>query len=379
MTIAGMENREYFYGFPGLNDNDLEQERNMKNMTKEVKALGAQAAEKPLERLTIERRALTPHDVEIEILYCGICHSDLHAVRDEWGGTTYPIVPGHEIIGKIIRVGEHVTKFKTGDLAGVGCIVDSCRHCDACNEGEEQFCEKGWTVVFNSPDKISGGTTFGGFSESIVVDENYVLHIPEKLDLASAAPVLCAGITVYSPLKHWRAGPGKRVGIVGIGGLGHLAVKIARAMGATVAVFTTSPGKADDARRLGADEVVLSSDAEQMRGTPKLDMILDTVSGKHDVNRYLNLLKTDGSLVLVGLPVKPLEIGAFNVVNGRKSFSGSNIGGIRETQEVLDFCAEHNITAEIELISVRDVNQAFERLENGDVRFRFVVDMKSLK
>jgi uncharacterized zinc-type alcohol dehydrogenase-like protein len=349
----------------------------MENITKEVKAFGARAVDGGLEQMTIKRRAVMAHDVEIEILYCGICHSDLHSVRNEWGGTTYPIVPGHEIVGRVIKTGEGVTKFKVGDLAGVGCIADSCRHCDACDEGEEQFCEEGWTVVFNSPDKISGGTTFGGFSQSIVVDENYVLRVPEKLDPASAAPILCAGITVYSPLKHHKAGADKRVGIIGVGGLGHMAVKIARAMGATVVVFTASPKKIDDAKRLGADEVVHS--LEQMGKTAKLDMILDTVSGKHDVNRYLNLLKTDGSLVLVGLPVEPLEIGAFNVVNGRKSFSGSNIGGIRETQEVLDFCAKHDITAEIELINAQDINEAFGRLEKGDVRYRFVVDMKSLK
>jgi uncharacterized zinc-type alcohol dehydrogenase-like protein len=247
-------------------------------MTKEVKAFGAHAADRQLEQLTINRRIAAPHDVEIEILYCGICHSDLHAVRNEWSNATYPIVPGHEIVGKVTRVGNHVTKFKIGDIAAVGCIVDSCRHCDACEEGEEQYCETGWTLVFNSPDKISGGMTYGGFSENIVVDENYVLHIPEKLDLPSAAPILCAGITVYSPLKHWKTGVGKRVGIIGIGGLGHLAVKIAKAMGATVVVFSTSAKKEDDAKRLGADEFVLSGDAAQMQNTPKLDTILDTVS-----------------------------------------------------------------------------------------------------
>jgi uncharacterized zinc-type alcohol dehydrogenase-like protein len=346
---------------------------------KEVKAFGTHAADKPLEQLTINRRIATPHDVEIEILYCGICHSDLHSVRNEWDSATYPIVPGHEIVGRVKAVVNHVSKFKIGDLAAVGCIVDSCRDCGNCKEGEEQFCETGWTCVFNSPDKISGSMTYGGFSESIVVDENYVLHVPGKLDLPSAAPILCAGITVYSPLKHWNAGAGKRVGIIGIGGLGHMAVKIAKAMGATVVVFSTSAKKENDAKRLGADEFILSSDAAQMRGTPKLDMILDTVSGGHDVNRYLDLLKTDGSLVLVGLPAEPLAVGSFNLVNGHKSFSGSNIGGIRETQEVLDFCAEHNIAADIELINVQDINTAFDRLQKGDVKYRFVVDMKSLK
>ncbi|MDR1451977.1 MAG: NAD(P)-dependent alcohol dehydrogenase [Helicobacteraceae bacterium] len=348
-------------------------------MSKEVKAFGTYAADKPLEQLTINRRIVAPHDVEFEILYCGICHSDLHTIRNEWGSATYPIVPGHEIVGKVTSLGDSVTKFKVGDIVGVGCIADSCRHCDACNEGNEQYCENGWTVVFNFPDKILGGMTYGGFSQSIIVDENYVLHVPKKLDLPSAAPILCAGITVYSPLKHWKAGIGKRVGIIGVGGLGHLAVKIAKAMGATVVVFSTSAEKADDVKRLGADEFVLTKDVEQMQNTPKLDMILDTVSGKHDVNQYLNLLKTDGSLVIVGLPVEPLAVRTFNLVHARRSFSGSNIGGIRETQEVLDFCAEHNITADIELISVQDINTAFDRLQKGDVKYRFVVDMKTLR
>ncbi|MDR1339491.1 MAG: NAD(P)-dependent alcohol dehydrogenase [Prevotellaceae bacterium] len=347
--------------------------------TKEIKAFGTQAVDKQLEQLTINRRTVRPHDVEIEILYCGICHSDLHSVRNEWGNTVYPVVPGHEIVGKIIRVGAHVTKFSIGDLAAVGCIADSCRCCDACGKGEEQLCENGWTCVTNSPDKISGGMTYGGFSENSVVDENYVLHVPEKLDLASAAPILCAGITVYSPLKRGNAGAGKRVGIIGIGGLGHMAIKIAKAMGATVAVFSTSAKKAEDAKRLGADEFILSDDETQIRGTSKLDMILDTVSGYHDVNRYLNLLKTDGgTLVIVGLPAEPLPVNAFNLVNGRKSFSGLIIGGIRETQEVLDFCAEHNIAPDIELINVADINVAFDRLQKGDVKYRFVVDMKSI-
>jgi uncharacterized zinc-type alcohol dehydrogenase-like protein len=344
-----------------------------------VKAFGTDAAEAPLKDLDIQRRNVTAHDVQIEILYCGICHSDLHAVHNDWGSTTYPIVPDHEIVGRITGIGESVTKFKVGDLAGVGCIIDSCRECNHCHEGEEQFCENGWTVVFNSQDKKYGGITYGGFSEGIVVDESYVVHVPENLDLAGAAPILCAGITVYSPLKHWKAGPGKNIGIIGIGGLGHMAIKIAKAMGAHVTVFTTSQSKANDARHLGADNVVLSKDATQMSNCPKQDMILDTVSAKHDVNTYLDLLKVDGSLVLVGLPNQPLEIGAFNVVSGRKSFSGSNIGGIAETQDVLDFCAKHKITADIELIKVNQINEAFERLEKGDVKYRFVIDMNSLK
>lgn len=344
-----------------------------------IKAFGTEAATAPLHSLNIQRRDVLAHDVEIDILYCGICHSDLHAAKNDWKGTKYPIVPGHEIVGRVTKVGAHVSKFKVGDLAAIGCIVDSCRECDYCKEGEEQFCENGNTIVFGSPDKHLGGHTFGGFSETIVADENYALHVPEKLDLPSAAPILCAGITVYSPLKHWKTGPGKKVGIIGIGGLGHMAIKIAKAMGAHVVVFTTSNAKAEDAKRLGADEVVLSTDAEQMKQQSKLDMILDTVSAKHDVNVYLRLLKVDGSLVLVGLPAEQLPVAAFNLVGGRKSFSGSNIGGIAETQEVLDFCAEHNITAEIELINVDKINEAFERLEKGDVKYRFVIDMASLK
>jgi uncharacterized zinc-type alcohol dehydrogenase-like protein len=344
-----------------------------------TKAFGTQSATAPLEKLNIQRREILPNDVQIEILYCGICHSDLHAVHNDWGGTFYPIVPGHEIVGRITNVGESVTKFKVGDLAGVGCIVDSCRECDHCHEGEEQYCESGWTVVFNAIDKKHGGVTYGGFSENIVVNENYVVHIPETLNLPSIAPILCAGITVYSPLKHWKAGAGKNIGIIGIGGLGHMAIKIAKAMGAYVTVYTTSQAKADDAKRLGADNVVLSTDTEQMKNCPKQDMILDTVSAKHDINAYISLLKTDGSLVMVGLPAEQLEISAFNIVHGRKSFSGSNIGGIAETQEVLNFCAEHNITADIELIGVNQINNAFERLEKGDVKYRFVIDLASLK
>lgn len=343
-----------------------------------VKAYGTEAADAPLESLEISRRELGEHDVQIEILYCGICHSDLHAVRNEWGGTAYPIVPGHEIVGRVTARGSQVTRFKEGDLAGVGCIVDSCRECEYCHDGEEQYCENGWTVVFNSYDKKRGVITYGGFSEKIVVDENYVVHVPQGLDPAAAAPILCAGITVYSPLKYWNAGPGKNVGIIGIGGLGHMAIKIAKAMGARVTVFTTSQRKADDARRLGADEVVLSTDSDQMKNCPRQDMILDTVSASHNVNDYIRLLKTNGSVVMVGLPVGDLPVSASNIVHGRKSFSGSNIGGIRETQEVLDFCAENGITADIELISMDQVNEAFERLEKGDVKYRFVIDLSSL-
>lgn len=348
--------------------------------TKNVKAFGTEAVDLPLKEIIIPRRVVLSHDVEIEILYCGICHSDLHQIKNDFGMTTYPIVPGHEMVGRVTSVGSHVTKFKIGQLAAIGCIVDSCQECDHCHEGFEQFCDAFPTFSFNSPDKHIGGSTFGGFSNSYVCDEKYVLHVPETLDLAATAPLLCAGITVYSPLRHWNAGPGKKVGVLGIGGLGHLAIKIAKAMGAHVTVFTTSQSKMDDAKRLGADEAVLSTDAEQMsKHIRSLHFIIDTVSAKHDVNAYLNLLKVDGSLVLVGLPPEALEVGAFNIIMGRKSFSGSNIGGIAETQEMLDFCAEHNITADIELISLNQVNDAFERLEKGEVKYRFVVDLASLK
>jgi uncharacterized zinc-type alcohol dehydrogenase-like protein len=348
--------------------------------TKQVRAYGNESAEAPLREMAIARRVVQPHDVEIEILYCGICHSDLHQARNEFGGAMYPMVPGHEIVGRVSAVGEHVKNFKVGDLAAVGCIVDSCRQCTYCQESLEQFCDEGATFSFNSKDKTYGGHTFGGYSESIVTDEKYVLRVPENLDLAAAAPLLCAGITVYSPLRHWKAGPGKKVGIVGIGGLGHVAIKIAKAMGAHVVVFTTSQSKVEDAKRLGADEAVLSNDATAMQQhARRLDVIIDTVSAKHDVNAYLKLLAVDGSLVLVGLPPEPLEVGAFNVVVGRRSFSGSNIGGIAETQEMLDFCAEHGIVSEIELIPVQQVNEAYERLLKGDVRYRFVIDMASLK
>ncbi|MDE3057149.1 MAG: NAD(P)-dependent alcohol dehydrogenase [Bacteroidota bacterium] len=348
--------------------------------TTTVKAYGTEAKGTPLHAMNITRRALMPHDVEMEILYCGICHSDLHQIKNDFGHTMFPVVPGHEMIGKITRTGEHVTTFKIGDLAAIGCIVASCGTCEYCENGLEQFCDNGVTFSFNSPDKHLGGATLGGFSETYVCDEKYVLRVPSFANMAAAAPLLCAGITVYSPLKHWQAGPGKKVGVLGIGGLGHIAIKIAKAMGAEVIVFTTSHSKVEDAKRLGADEAVLSSDAEAMkRYSRKLHFIIDTVSARHDVNIYLNLLRHDGSVVLVGLPPEPLEVNAFSVVSGRRSFAGSNIGGIAETQEMLNFCAEHNITADIELIKMQDVNEAFDRLERGDVKYRFVIDMKSLK
>ena len=348
--------------------------------TTSVKAFGTEAAEAPLNELTISRRKATPHDVEIEILFCGVCHSDLHTARNEWHGTIYPCVPGHEIVGKIISVGNHVSKFKVGDVVGVGCMVDSCRECEYCKEGLEQYCEPGNTGTYNSPDKYLGTQTYGGYSENVVVDENYVLHIPENLDLAATAPLLCAGITTYSPLHHWKVGPGKKVGIVGIGGLGHMGIKIAKAMGAHVVAFTTSESKFAEAKRLGADEVVLSKDEAQMAAYKgKLHFILDAVSADHDINAYLGLLRVDGSLALVGAPEHPLPVAAFSVIIGRKSFAGSSIGGIAETQEMLDFCGKHNITADIEMIDIQNINGAYERLLKGDVKYRFVIDMASLK
>ncbi|KOS05121.1 hypothetical protein AM493_03010 [Flavobacterium akiainvivens] len=347
--------------------------------TTQVKAYGTATPAAPLHEIIINRRAIQPHDIEMEILYCGICHSDLHQVKGDFGPFAAPIVPGHEILGRVTAVGAHVKNFKVGDLAGIGCIVDSCDNCEYCNEGIEQFCDEGVTFSFNSPDKISSGHTYGGFSKAYVCNERYVLKMPAFENLAAAAPLLCAGITVYSPLKHWQAGPGKKVGVLGIGGLGHVAIKIAKAMGAEVTVFTTSPEKVEDAKRLGADHAVLSKDDTAMAAyARKLHFIIDTVSAKHDINTYLNLLRHDGTVVLVGLPPEPLEVVAFNVVMGRRSFAGSNIGGIAETQEMLDFCFKHNITAESEVINIDYVNQAFERLEKGDVKYRFVIDMASL-
>jgi alcohol dehydrogenase (NADP+) len=348
--------------------------------TKQVKAFGTEAATAPLQEVNIQRRKAKPHDVEIEILYCGVCHSDLHTVRNEWHGTIYPCVPGHEIVGRVVSVGGHVNKFKVGDLAAVGCMVDSCRECDYCKEGLEQYCENGNTGTYNSPDTHLGTHTFGGYSESIVVDEAFVLRVPENLDPAATAPLLCAGITTYSPLKHWNVGPGKKVGIVGIGGLGHMGVKLAKAMGAEVVVFTTSPSKFEDARRLGADDVVLSKDPEQMqRYAGKLHFVLDAVSAQHDINAYLALLRVDGSLALVGAPENPLPVAAFSLIPSRRSFAGSMIGGIAETQEMLDFCGKHNIVSDIEMINVQQINEAYERLLKGDVKYRFVIDMASLK
>ena len=330
----------------------------------------------------IGRRDPTAHDVQIDILFCGICHSDLHHVRDEFGSlmpTIYPIVPGHEIVGRVTKVGSAVTKFKPGDLVAVGCMVDSDGTCPSCQAGLEQFCPN-MTLTFNSPDKHLGGVTYGGYSESIVVDERFVLRVPANLDLAGAAPLLCAGITTYSPMRRWGVTKGKKVGVVGLGGLGHMGVKFAKAFGAHVVVFTTSPGKQEDALRLGADEVVVSRHADEMqKHTGSFDFILDTISADHDINAYINLLRRDGNLTLVGAPAKPLAVAAFGLLFGRRSLSGSLIGGIAETQEMLDFCGEHGITADVEVIKIQDINEAYERMLKSDVKYRFVIDMASLK
>ncbi len=346
-----------------------------------TKAYSAASATSPLASDTIARRDPTEHDVQIEILFCGICHSDLHMVRNEWGGgTVYPIVPGHEMVGRVTQVGSAVTKYKPGDLAGVGCMVDSDGTCPQCKANLEQFCPN-LTLTYNSPDKHkTAPVTYGGYSDSVVVDERFVLRVPDNLDLAGVAPLLCAGITTYSPLRHWGVTKGKKVGVVGLGGLGHMGVKFARAFGAHVVVFTTSPGKTEDALRLGAHEVVVSRNADEMqKHAGSFDFILDTVSAKHDINAYLNLLRLDGNITLVGAPENPLEVAAFSLIMGRRSLSGSNIGGIAETQEMLDFCGKHNITADVEVIPIQKVNEAYERLLKSDVKYRFCIDMASLK
>lgn len=347
-----------------------------------VKAYAAQSATSPLSSAEIPRREVTETDVKIEILFCGICHSDLHYARDEWHDampTVYPCVPGHEIVGRVTEVGSEVTKFKAGDLVGVGCLVDSDGNCRSCQEGFEQFCPNS-TMTYGSPDKHTGGVTYGGYSESVVVDERFVLRVPENLDPAGVAPLLCAGITTYSPMRHWNVGPGKKVGVVGLGGLGHMAVKFGRAFGAHTVVFTTSPEKKEDARRLGADEVVVSRNQDEMlQHIGSFDFILDAVSAEHDINAYINLLKRDGNLTLVGAPEKPLQVAAFPLLFGRRSLSGSLIGGIAETQEMLDFCGEHGITADVEVIPIQKINEAYERMLKGDVKYRFSIDMDSLK
>jgi alcohol dehydrogenase (NADP+) len=347
-----------------------------------AKAYAAASATSPMASTTIARRDPTENDVQIDILFCGICHSDLHAVRNEWSEfmpTVYPIVPGHEIVGRVTKVGAAVTKFKAGDLAAVGCLVDSDGTCAECRAGFENFCPN-LTLTFNSPDKHLGGVTYGGYSDSIVVDQRFVLRAPSKLAAAGAAPLLCAGITTYSPMRRWKVGKDKKVGVVGLGGLGHMAVKFARALGSHVVVFTTSAHKKEDALRLGAHEVVVSRNADEMqKHVGSFDFILDAVSADHDINAYLNLLGRDGNLTLVGAPPKPLGVSAFSLIMRNRNLSGSNIGGIRETQEMLDFCGQHNITADVEVIPIQKINEAYERLLKSDVKYRFSIDMASLK
>jgi uncharacterized zinc-type alcohol dehydrogenase-like protein len=347
-----------------------------------AKAYAASSPTSSMAPITIPRRDPTPTDVHIDILFCGICHSDLHQVRNEWSGvmpTVYPCVPGHEIVGRVTAIGSSVTKFKVGDIAAVGCMVDSDHTCSECQQGLEQFCPNA-TLTYNFPDKHLGGVTYGGYSDSIVVDESFTLHVPENLDLAGAAPLLCAGITTFSPLHHWGVTKGKKVGIVGLGGLGHMGLKFAHALGAHTVLFTTSPNKKEDALRLGADEVVISRDANQMAAhAGSFDFILDAVSADHDINALLNLLRRDGNLCLVGAPEKPIPVAAFSLLFGRRSLSGSPIGGIAETQQMLDFCGQHNITADVEVIPIQKVNEAYDRLLKQDVKYRFSIDMASLK
>ena len=344
---------------------------------KSIRAIGTAAADTRFQEISIPRRAATPHDVEIEILFCGICHSDLHYARNEWSGmpTVYPCVPGHEIVGRVTAIGSAVTKFSAGDTVGVGCLVDSDRTCSECQDGLEQFCQN-MVLTYGSLDKHLGGVTYGGYAESIVVDENFVLRIPTNLDLAGVAPLLCAGITTWSPLKHWGIGEGKKVGVVGLGGLGHMGVKFARALGAHVVVFTTTESKREDALRLGAHEVVNSRQHEEMmKHAGSFDFILDTVSADHDINAYIVLLRRDGNLTLVGAPDKPLGVSSFALLFGRRSLSGSLIGGIAETQEMLDFCGKHGITSDVEVIPAQQIDEAYDRLLKSDVKYRFSIDM----
>ena len=348
-----------------------------------AKAFAAQSPTSGVAAFTIPRRAPLPKDVQIEILYCGVCHSDVHTVHNDWVAimpTTYPCVPGHEIVGRVMKTGSAVTRFKEGDLAAVGCMVDSDRTCESCREGEEQFCASQPIFTYNAPDKHLGGVTYGGYSQSVVVDEDFVLRVPKNLDLAGTAPLLCAGITTYSPLRHAQVRAGQKVGVVGLGGLGHMGVKLASAFGANVVVFSTSPNKAADAKRLGAHEVVNSkNDAEMLKHANTFDFILDTVPAAHNINPYINLLKRDGTLTFVGAPSEPLPLEVAGLLFGRKKIAGSLIGGVRETQEMLDFCGEHNVTADIETIGIQEINQAYERLLKNDVKYRFVIDMASLK
>ena len=349
--------------------------------TKNVKAFGTEASDAPLKQMNIERREITAKDIEIEILYCGVCHSDLHTARNDWGGTNYPAVPGHEIVGKVTSVGSEVTKLKVGNLAAVGCLVDSCRECDSCQHDLEQYCSNGFTGTYNGRDKHLGGHTLGGYSEKVVVDEHFVLKVPANLDLAAVAPLLCAGITTWSPLRHWKVGTGSKVAVVGLGGLGHMAIKLAKGLGAEVTLFSRTPDKKQDALDLGADEVIISTDNHQMNAVKgKFDLIIDTVPYGHNVNPYVSTLNFSGTLVLVGYlgGLEPV-LNTVPMILGRKSVAGSLIGGIAETQELLDFCGEHNIVSEIEIIKIEEINEAYERMIKSDVRYRFVIDMASLK
>ncbi len=350
-------------------------------MDNQVKAWGTTAPEADLTQMNIQRRMPTPSDVEIDILYCGVCHSDLHTARNDWGGTVYPAVPGHEIVGRVTRVGEGVSRFKAGDLVGVGCLVDSCRSCESCRKDLEQYCLNGFTGTYNSADRHLGSVTYGGYSEKIVVTEDFVLRMPENLDPAAAAPLLCAGITTWSPLRHWKVGPGSRVAVVGLGGLGHMAIKLAKGLGASVALFSRSPEKTKDALDLGADEVIFSTSDQEMRAAAgRFDLIIDTVPYVHDVNPYVGTLNISGTLVMVGFlgGLEPV-LNTVPMILGRKAVAGSVIGGIAETQEMLDFCGKHNIVSEIEMIDMQDINRAYQRMLRSDVKYRFVIDMASLK
>ena len=349
--------------------------------TFEVKAYGTPAADAPLNQMNINRREVLAKDIEIEILYCGVCHSDLHTARNDWGGTVYPAVPGHEIIGRVTKVGNEVTKVKVGDIAGVGCLVDSCGVCESCKHDLEQYCLNGWTGTYNGKDKHLGTQTFGGYSEKIVVDEHFILKVPAHLDLAAVAPLLCAGITTWSPLRHWGVGKGSKVAVVGLGGLGHMAIKLAKGLGAEVTLFSRTPGKTKDALELGADAVVISTDESHMKSVAgKFDVIIDTVPYIHDINPYIATLSVSGTIVIVGYlgGLDPF-LNTVPMILGRRSVAGSLIGGIAETQEMLDFCGEHNIVSEVEVIKIQDINEAYERMLKSDVRYRFVIDMTSLK
>ena len=349
--------------------------------TSQVKAFGTEAVDQDLKEMIILRREVTASDVEIDTLYCGVCHSDLHTARNDWGGSMYPVVPGHEIIGRVTKVGEAVSKYKIGDLVGVGCLVDSCRTCESCEKNLEQYCLNGSVGTYNGKDKFLGGHTFGGYSEKVVVDENYVLRVPENLDIKAVAPLLCAGITTWSPLKHWNVGPGSKVAVIGLGGLGHMAIKLAKGLGAEVTLFSRSTNKIEDAKKLGADTVVISTDAQQMKSVSgKFDLIIDTVPYDHDVNPYVTTLSVSGTLVLVGyIGTMSTPLNTVPMIMGRKAVAASVIGGIKETQEMLDFCGEHNIVSDVEMIDMQNINEAYERMLKSDVKYRFVIDMETLK